>query len=148
MAEKPTPRFHPIARLPVIATLVDGQLEGAEEQYQLLLQARPGSLDDATVARVVRVFTEEMEFLDIYDEQLARWRRGTLTPAQRREVERLRGQVARNQKVASAILELAEELKAVTIDAILAKDDLEVGLEHLAGLILPPPPCQHRPEPR
>jgi hypothetical protein len=33
---------------------------------------------------------------------------------------------------ASAILELAEDLTTVTIDAI-AKSDLELGLEHLAG---------------
>jgi hypothetical protein len=49
--------------------------------------------------------------------------------------------VARNRKVASAILELTEDLKAVTIDAILAKGDLELGLEHLAGLF---PPARRR----
>jgi hypothetical protein len=37
--------------------------------------------------------------------------------------------VARNRNVAAAILALAEELKATTIDAILAKSDLELGLE-------------------
>jgi hypothetical protein len=47
-------------------------------------------------------------------------------------VERLGGQVARNRDVAVAILALAEELKATTIDAILATGDLEIGLELLA----------------
>jgi hypothetical protein len=144
-SEKPTPRFHPITRLPLIAGVIDGQLEAAEEQYRLLLQARPGSLDDAIVTRVVRVFTEEIEFLNVHDEQLARWRKGTLTPAQRREVERLGGQVARNREVTTAILELAEDLKAITIDAVLAQSDLELGLEHLAGLF--PPPREHRARP-
>jgi hypothetical protein len=106
-----TPPFHPISYLTVVAGGIDGQLEGAEQHYQLLLQATPGSLDDAIVIRVVRVFTEEMELLDHYDGQLACWRKGALTPAQRREVERLGGQVARNREVASAILELGENLK-------------------------------------
>jgi hypothetical protein len=130
---KPTPRWHPIASMPLIAHVIDGQLEGAEEQHRLLLQAKPGSLDDATVERVVQVFTEEAELLVIYQEQLDRWRAEPLTIAQRREVDRLGRQVARNRDVAAAILALAEELKATTIDAILAKSDLELGLELLTG---------------
>jgi len=93
--------------------------------------ARPGSLDNATVERVVRVFTEEAELLAVYGEQLDRWRSGSLTDAQRQEVERLRGQLAHNRDVAAAILSLADQLKKTTIDAILAKSDLELGLEVL-----------------
>jgi hypothetical protein len=48
-------------------------------------------------------------------------------------VDRLGRQVARNRDVAAAILALAKELKATTIDAILAKSDLELGLEPLSS---------------
>jgi hypothetical protein len=113
--------------------VIDGQLEATEEQHRLLLQARPGPLDDVTVERVVRVFTEQVDLLGVNQEQLDRWRTGPLTAAQRREVERLGRQVARNREVAAAILALAEELKATTIDAILAKSDIELGLDLLAG---------------
>jgi hypothetical protein len=41
--------------MPLIAHVIDGQLVGAEEQHRLLLQAKPGSLNDATVERVVQV---------------------------------------------------------------------------------------------
>ena len=51
--------------------------------------------------------------------------------AQRLEVERLSGQLARNRDVDAAILTLAENLKATAVDAILAKSDLELGLEVL-----------------
>ena len=54
--------------------------------HRLLRLARPGSLDNATVERVVRVFTEEVELLAVYSEQLDRWRSGSLTVAQRLEV--------------------------------------------------------------
>ena len=133
-APRPTPRWHPIAALPVIASLIDGQLTGAEEQHRLLLQARPGSLDDATVERGVRVFTEEVAFLDIYEQQLDRWRTGPLTASQLPEVQRLGGQVARNREVATAILAFAEGLTTMTSEAILQKGALELGLEFLAGV--------------
>ena len=82
---------------------------------------RPGALDDATVERVIRVFTEQLELLGVNQEQLDRWRTGPLTTAQRQEVERLGRQVTRNHEVAVAILTLAEELSTTTIDAILTK---------------------------
>jgi hypothetical protein len=143
----PQPIWHPITRLSEIAALIDGQLAGAEEHYQTLGEARgrPRALDDATVQRVIRVFTEEVEFLDIYDEQLARWRAGPLTPAQCREMERLDAQVARHREVATAIVVLAEELSAITIDVILGKSDLELGLETLAGLFPPPSTTRAKP---
>jgi hypothetical protein len=92
--------------------VIDGQLEAADDQHRLLLQARPDSLDDATVERLVRVFTEEVDLLAVYQEQLDRWRTEQLTVAQSREVERKGGQVACNRDVAAAI------------HAILAKSDL------------------------
>jgi hypothetical protein len=145
---KPTPRWHQIGSLPIIAHVIDGQLEAAEEQHRLLRLARPGSLDNATVERVVRVFTEEVELLAVYSEQLDRWRSGALTVAQRLEVERLREQLARTRDVDAAILCLAEQLKATTIDAILAKSDLELGLEVFSDRPpLCPPDQPRRPHP-
>src|SRR2546422_8186326 len=98
----PTPRWQPIASLPLIARVIDGQLEAAEEQHRLLLQARPGSLDDATVERVIRVYTEEVDLLAVYDEQLGRWRSGPLAGAQRRGIERLSRQVGPKRGIHNA----------------------------------------------
>ena len=61
------------------------------------------------------------------------WRTGPLTAGQLREVQRLGGQVTRNRDVATDILALAKELKTTTVEAILGKSDLELGLELLAG---------------
>src|SRR5712691_2543736 len=112
---KPTPRWQPIASLPHIAHVIDGQLEAAEEQHRLLRLARPGSLDNATVERMVRVYTEEVELLAVYSEQLDRWRSGSLTGAQRLELKRLSGQLARNRDVDAAVLSLAGQFRATTI---------------------------------
>jgi hypothetical protein len=129
------PIWCPIADLPELADIVDRQLSAAEKYRQSLREARcqPGSLDDATIERVVRVYTEEARLLDIYDEQLARWTVGPLTAAQRSAVERLSAQVARNREVTAAILALARELRSLTVRAILGKWGLELGGEFLLG---------------
>ena len=131
--EGPAPQWQPIDKLPVIAYAIDGMLTSAEEQYPTLEEARPrpSMLDDYTVGRVVEVYTEQRDDLWMYEEQLRRWRAGTLTDPQRREVERLTGQLRRLRAVIDTILALMDELKDGTIEKMLAKSDLEVGLEML-----------------
>jgi len=126
----PTPQWQPIDKLPVIAYAIDGMLASAEEQYPTLEEAqpRPHLLDDYTVSRVVAVYTEQRDDLWLYEEQLRRWRAGTLTAAQRREVERLTGQLGRLRAVIDTILALMDELKGGTIEKMMAKSDVEVGL--------------------
>jgi len=59
---------------------------------------------------------------------------GTLTDAQRQEVERLTGQLGRLRAVIDKILALMGDLKGGTIEQMMAKSDLEVGLEMLLRL--------------
>jgi hypothetical protein len=47
------------------------------------------------------------------------------------ELDRLEGQLERLRKVLSDILALAEELQQGTIERVLAKSDLELGIEAL-----------------
>jgi hypothetical protein len=110
MPENPAPRVRAITSLALLAAVIDGQLRFAKKQCRRLLQARQGALDDGVAAGVVRIVSEEMEILDVYEAQLSQWREGGLTPRQRDEVERLGGQVARTREVAHAILVLAAQL--------------------------------------
>ena len=57
----------------------------------------------------------------------------TLTPAQRREVGRLRSQVEALRQLVEAILALSAKLKDQTIERLMAKSDLELGVEWLLG---------------
>lgn len=133
MAEQPTPQWQPIERLPVIASHIDGMLESATEQYETLQLAKPKPfvLDNYTVGRVIDVFTAQQSDLWLFDEQLRQWERGTLTTAQRQEVERLAGQMLQLHEVITATLRLADELKEGTIEKQLAKSDVELGIEAL-----------------
>src|SRR2546423_10175079 len=103
------PQWQPIGRLALIGSHIDGMLESASEQYETLQLAKPKPfvLDDYTVGRVIQVFTTQQSDLWLFDEQLRRWQRGSLTNAQRQEVERLASQMLQLHVVISAILRLA-----------------------------------------
>ncbi len=111
-------------------------LESAQEQYEVLQEAKPKPhvLDDFTVGRVIEVFTVQRDDLWLFDEQLRLWTAGTLTTTQGKEVERLAGQMKRLHEVLTAILALADELKERTIEKVMAKSDVELGLEMLIRL--------------
>jgi len=136
VSEQSTPKvnWQPISALPLIASLIDGLLDEAEQQYENLQSCRkPHVLDDYTVGRVIKVYTEQAGDVGLYAEQLSRWSGLNLTPSQRREVARLSEQIPRIRERISAILALAEELEGGTIETVLGKSDLEVGLEFLFG---------------
>ena len=133
LADDPAPNWQPLTALPLIASLIDGELADAQEHHATLLSVRdrPYVLDDATVERSIKLHTEQRDFLGVFAEQLARWRHEQPTDAQRRELDRLEGQLERLRAVLGAILELAEELQQGTLERVLAKSDLELGIEAL-----------------
>jgi hypothetical protein len=128
------PTWQPITALPLVAAVITGMLEGTREQHRLLIEARqrPYLLDDHTVARVVRVYSAQAGDHWLFEEQLRRWTAEPVTTTQRREVERLGRELASLREATTSVLGLAEEFKASTIESLLAKSDLQVGLEELA----------------
>ena len=135
MSEQSRPKvnWQPISALPLIGSMIDGLLDEVEQQYGNLQSCRPQPrvLDDYTVGRVIKVYTDQARDVGLYAGQLSRWNRLKLTPSQRREVDRLLEQIPRIRDRISAILALAAELKGGTIETVLGKSDLEVGLEFL-----------------
>jgi hypothetical protein len=111
MAQKPTPQWQPISQLLLIAHHIDGMLKAAQEEYQTLLPAKskPHVLDNYTVSRVIQVFTDQQNDLWLFDEQLKRWKSGSLTEEQQAEIERLVSQITKLQEQITAILALANE---------------------------------------
>lgn len=87
-------------------------------------------LDDATLDRVERVWGETEADHWVFVEQVARWKRESLSPGQRQVVESLEEQVTALGELLGAILALAKELRPGTIDRIMEKSDIELGLEY------------------
>lgn len=125
------PQWQPLSKLPMLAYAVDGMYESAQEGYGSLLEARdkPHVLDDATVLRAMQVYQAQLDDLDLYRQQFRRWQAEKPSAAQRKEIARLVAKVDQHQELLETILELLEELKHGTIDQVLRKSDLELGIE-------------------
>ncbi|MBJ8055886.1 hypothetical protein JDS87_29390 [Bacillus cereus] len=128
------PNWQPIQNLPIFANLIDGQSSDAKEQYINLLEARnkPHVLNDAIIQRTIHIYTEQLEFVWIFEEQLSRWKKEErLTPIEQSEIERLQGQVQQLHHILIDILTLTEKLKEGTYEKVMAKSDWQLGMESL-----------------
>ena len=94
--------------------------------------ARPGLLDEATVARIIRVHQDQACDLVLFQNQADRWKvTSGLTAAQQADVAGYEAAVAQLRQVNSDVLSAADQLARTTIEAVLARSDLELGLEAL-----------------
>ena len=129
------PNWQPISNLETVTTVIDGMTEDLPEQLTRLREGldRPGALDDETVTRVQRVYGNQLDDWWTFEEQMRRWLAEPLTPTQRATVTRLASDLAQTRVTLTEILEVAKQLKTQTIEAIMSKSDLELGLEALLG---------------
>jgi hypothetical protein len=128
--------WQPLGMLPVIANLIDGGVNDTARQIATLseVRAKPHVFDDALVDRTERVYREQFHYIEIYAEQLRRWRNEQLTAAQRREIDRLEIQISRLRDLNTQALDHAAEIRKGTINRVMEKSDLELGLEAIARM--------------
>jgi hypothetical protein len=146
MTDSESLQWQPLNALPKVSRDVDEQFTNTREQYEQLLRARdqPHLLDDAIVARVMRLVTDELEFLPVYGEQLARWYQSQPTPGQFIDLDRMTRQLDRWREILQQQLALAQELNLGTIDKVLAKSDHELAAALLSGDMKFPPGERHQ----
>ena len=82
-------------------------------------------MDDATVNRVIKVYTGQRDDLRLDDEQISRWKNTQPTESQKAELSLLSHQMERLRAGLRSGLAIANEMKKLTIETTLAKDDLE-----------------------
>lgn len=130
--EKQEQNWHPISMLPMLSTMISGQLQEAKDQYQNLLQAehKPYVLNDEIVERTIKVYKEQLDFIYVYENQLSKWHdEETLTTKIEADLSKSQVQLQELTKVLTNILTLADKLKSGTIEKVMGKSDLELGLE-------------------
>jgi hypothetical protein len=130
MPHKEPVNWQPIREMPLIASMIDGALEDTREHMRTLTEARPRPhvLDDATLDRVEQVHAEQLEFVDIYAQQISRWRTEKPSASQTCGLDRMDDQNQQLRTVTEAVLTLAGELHKGTIDRIMGMSDVELGL--------------------
>ncbi|MGH8155954.1 MAG: hypothetical protein ACREP0_12110, partial [Rhodanobacteraceae bacterium] len=113
--------WQPISKMPLIARMIDGALDDTRIHLETLTQARtrPHVLDDATIDRSKKVHAEQLEFVDIYAQQISHWRTERPSADQTRELDRMEKQNQQLRAVTQEVLALGSELRNGTIDRII-----------------------------
>lgn len=117
--------------LPILATMISRQLEEAKNQYENLLQAehKPYVLNDAIIDKTIKVFKEQLDFICLYENQISKWHdEETLTPKIESDLSISQAQLEDLNNILTNILSLANKLKNGTIEKVMAKSDLELGM--------------------
>ncbi len=127
--------WQPIGQMPLIAHMIDTSLNDTREHLSTLTKAkdRPHVLDAATINRVEQVHTEQTDYVEIYTQQISRWRNEKPSAAQASELDRMDKQNQQLRALTADILALASELRKGTIERVLGMSDLELGLQYLRG---------------
>jgi hypothetical protein len=129
-----------LGMMPIIANLIDTAVTDTAEQVARLTEGtgKPHVFDDALVDRIERLYSEQLAFIEIWRAQLQRWRTENPTATQRREIDRLETQISKLRALSAEAPRLAAEIRQGTIDRVMEKSDLELGLEFLAALARAP----------
>lgn len=141
MSKQPeSPQWQPIKVMHECIPMIDGMLKEVQSQHNNMLEAqkKPHTMDDATIQRVIDVYSEQHEFLWVYREQLSRWKQESPTPQQLENINRLGQQVENIELALTGILKIADDIKGKTIDSILGKSDADLAMELLMGTLKMP----------
>ena len=119
----------------MIACMVDDGIENTEEQYNNFLKAedKPHVLDDETVNRALKLAEEDSVFIEVYEEQIKQWRKGTLTTLQENKVNRISQELEKYRNLHEKYFALVKKISEQTIDKIMDMDDAELALKVLSG---------------
>jgi hypothetical protein len=124
----------------MLTSMVAEQLEHTRAQLTLMEQARPSRpdariLDDSTVSETLRVYGQmAQDYRELFAEQGRRWQaHTTLTTTSRAAVDAYVELVEHQLRALDDILALTREIQGRTIEKIMAKSDLELGIEALLG---------------
>ena len=135
MTDSQQPNWQPITFLPTLVQWIDDALADTEEQYATFsaVRSKPHVLDDEIIERTVRLYTEQLQFLRLYRQQLDRWKQSHPSAQQKQTIYALNQKITRCKELSQSILDLIEEIRQGTINRILEMDDAELALKVLSG---------------
>ncbi|MBU3201992.1 hypothetical protein LL037_25505 (plasmid) [Clostridium estertheticum] len=116
----------------MMSTMISGQLEEDKDQYKNLLKAQSKSyvLNDEIVEGVIKVFSKQLDSICLYENQISKWHdEETLSTTLETNLSKSQVQLQELSKVITNILDLFDKLKNGTIEKVMGKSDLELGME-------------------
>ena len=129
-----------LSTLPSLKENLKGMLDAGNELLVSLEKAKsmPHVLDDATVAHMERVYSEQQGEINLYQTLHAQWLKEEQSLQQRENLEEFVSLINAVSSLNKQIFFLIDFFKKHTIDQILIKDPAELALDLLTGKIFPP----------
>ena len=133
MREENEAIFYSLYMLQTYLVMSQKQLLASEGQLQNLkkVEQRPHLLDDALMDRAIKIHTEQNPMLWVSIEQCRKWREQSPNQEQLVDIDQVEGNFKKLIDVNEQIIALAQEIKKGTIDSIMRKSDVEIGLEFI-----------------
>ena len=110
--------WYPVSQVGWFTAHIQEGIAVTGHQLELLRPAlaRPGLLDEATVARIIRVHQDQAGDLMLFQNQADRWNAEPgLTPVQRAAVQEYEAAIGELRRLNAEVLAAAEQLKPVTM---------------------------------
>lgn len=120
------PNWQPTTMIPMFVEMAEGMLDSGKDRLANMQQSQHKAyvLDDSTVDRVIRAYTEQKSYPPLYVEQCQRWEKEQLSPYEREQVETVKACITQLSPMVDTILRIATACKAGTIEQVLGKDDI------------------------
>lgn len=131
------PAFVPPSVIPQVLAVTLDTLDASQDQLKNFKRAKesPSSLDDYTVDRSIRLYTQQKEDAVFFLEQVGIWKQQRLSTPQLEQVQTIEISTHQILNIADELLDILDYCKDFTIEKILAKDPLELALGTLTGKI-------------
>ncbi len=136
---KEEPMWRPVSDVAMLTDVARQSVEFANEHLNTIRDAGPYQLDDATVARMLRVWNESSDMNQVFAQQGHRWRQELTSRSSAQAVAAYCALVDEERVLVDEILAITHKLETVTIERLLAKSDLEVALDALSDPWMRPP---------
>lgn len=129
--------WYPISRVGWFTDHVREGIDVTRGQIDLFAPAleQPYRLDDATVNRAARAYENQRDDLVLFRNQADRWTQEAVDAGERAAVDTYIAAVDELERLTGEVLGICATLADRTIEKLLAKSDIEVGLEALQGLV-------------
>lgn len=114
------PSLLPLSAINAISNMIDGMLKEVQDQHQNLqeVQRDARSFDREMLRQVILLYSEELDFLQIYRQHFSQWRLEQPSLGQWQEISRLEQQVDCIEPLLHSILKIAHEINRNSISSI------------------------------
>ncbi|MEV2226415.1 hypothetical protein AB0E01_42145 [Nocardia vinacea] len=129
--------WYPTSEIGYFTTIVREGISITLGQIELFAPAleQPYRLDDATVEHATRVYENQRQDQVLFRNQAERWSREVVTPEEKSALAAYVAALDELDRLTYDVLGMCSTLAEQTIEKLMRKSDLEVGLEAL-GIIL------------